>query len=118
MQDLDPSAYTGEHFHSMPLGAKNGEKRGLKMILDVETFDYAYFPRASGGLKISLADARDKAVINQDGSYLSPGEIIQTFNLIIDITQLPQFLAVLMNGVTTQVLSIKNVEFHLNSSHS
>ena len=43
------------------------------MILDVETFDYAYFPRASGGLKISLADARDKAVINQDGSYLSPG---------------------------------------------
>ncbi len=44
-QDLDPSEYTSEHFHTIPIGAKNGEKKGLKMILDVETFDYAYFTR-------------------------------------------------------------------------
>jgi hypothetical protein len=37
--------YSAEHFHTIPLGAKNGEKQGLKLILDVETFDYAYFPR-------------------------------------------------------------------------
>ena len=71
---MDPSEYTSEHFHTIPLGAKNGEKRGLKLILDVETFEYAYFPRPNKGLKLSLADARDKAIVNQDGYYLKPGK--------------------------------------------
>ncbi len=64
-QDLDTSLYTSEHFHTIPLGAKNGEKQGLKLILDVETFDYGYFTRPNKGLKLSLSDARDKAVVNQ-----------------------------------------------------
>jgi hypothetical protein len=53
---------------------QNGENKGLKVILDTEAYDYAYFPRASKGFKISLADARDKAVVNQDGYFLSPGK--------------------------------------------
>jgi hypothetical protein len=53
------------------------------MILDVEAFDYGYFPRGSKGVKISLADARDKAIINQDGNYLSPG--ITEHTLIFDM---------------------------------
>lgn len=73
IQDIDPSEYKAEHFHTIPLGAKNGEKQGLKMILDIETFDYAYFLRPNKGLKLSLSDARDKPVINQDGYYLKPG---------------------------------------------
>ena len=57
----------------METNPQNGENKGLKVILDTEAYDYAYFPRASKGFKISLADARDKAVVNQDGYYISPG---------------------------------------------
>ena len=48
-------------------------KRGLKLIMDVESFDYAYFPRGSRGFKVALSDGRDKAVINQEGFYVAPG---------------------------------------------
>jgi len=75
---LDPSEYTAEDFHKIPRGAHHGVPRGLKLIIDVETFDYAYFPRASRGVKVSLADGRDKGVINQDGYYLSPGNEIKS----------------------------------------
>ena len=70
---MDPSNYTSDHFHSIPNGAKNGVPKGLKLIIDVESFDYAYFPRSSRGLKVAISDARDKAVISQDGYYLRPG---------------------------------------------
>ena len=70
---IDPSNYTGEHFHSIPYGANNGVRRGIKLILDVESYNYAYHPRASRGLKVALKDARDKAFISQDGFYVAPG---------------------------------------------
>jgi hypothetical protein len=28
--DLDPSQYTADHFHGIPIGAKNGVPKGLK----------------------------------------------------------------------------------------
>ncbi len=59
-QDLDPSEYTSEHFHTIPIGAKNGEKKGLKMILDVETFDYAYFTRCVSSKDLSSKDLCSK----------------------------------------------------------
>jgi hypothetical protein len=39
----------------------------------VESFEYAYFPRSSRGFKVAITDARDKAVISQDGYFLRPG---------------------------------------------
>jgi hypothetical protein len=39
--------YSGDHYHSIPYGAKNGVKKGMKLIIDVESFDYAYYPRGS-----------------------------------------------------------------------
>ena len=48
----------------------------MKLIVDVESFDYAYFPRGSRGFKVALSDASDKAVINQDGYYVKPGLLI------------------------------------------
>jgi hypothetical protein len=48
-------------------------KRGVKLILDVESFDYAYFPRGARGFKVAMSDGRDKAVINQEGYYVAPG---------------------------------------------
>lgn len=72
--EVPPEDYTGENFHSIPYGAKFSVKRGLKLILDVESFDYAYFPRGSKGIKVALSDARDKAVVNQEGYYVSTGK--------------------------------------------
>jgi len=43
-------------------------------VLDVESYDYAYFPRGARGFRIALSAATDQAVINQDGFYISPGE--------------------------------------------
>lgn len=42
-------------------------------MLDVESYDYAYFPRGAKGFRIALSDARDQGIINQDGFYISPG---------------------------------------------
>ena len=71
--DVDPAEYTGEDFHSIPYGARFSVKRGIKLILDVESFDYAYFPRGARGFKVALSDGRDKAVVNQEGYYVMPG---------------------------------------------
>jgi hypothetical protein len=72
---LDPmTGYRAKDFLSIPTRAKNGPRFGLKMILDLESFDYAYFPRESQGFLVALTDAADQPVINQDGFYLSPGE--------------------------------------------
>ncbi len=70
---MDPSKYKAEFFHQIPSGSRNGENKGLKVVLDVESYDYAYFPRSAKGFKVAVVDARDKAVIQQDGYYIKPG---------------------------------------------
>ena len=72
-KDLPPSSYTGMDYHNIPKGARNGIKNGLKLMIDVESYDYAYFPRGAKGFRVVLADSRDKAVINQDGFYVAAG---------------------------------------------
>ena len=73
-KDVHPSNYTGEDFISIPKGAtRNGIKNGLKVILDVENYDYAYFERGAKGFRAVVGDARDKAVINQNGFYIAAG---------------------------------------------
>jgi hypothetical protein len=40
------STYTGADYNSIPTGnTRNGIKNGLEIMLDVESYDYAYFPR-------------------------------------------------------------------------
>ena len=66
--------YSGEDYHSIPKGStRNGIKNGLKIILDVENYDYAYFPRGAKGFRAVVGDSRDKAVINQNGFYIAAG---------------------------------------------
>ena len=43
-------------------------------MLDVESYDYAYFPRGAKGFRVALSAATDQAVINQDGFYISTGK--------------------------------------------
>ena len=73
--NLDPALYSGDLFHKIPKGAKNGLQNGLKLVLDVEHYDYGYFPRGARGFRVALSSATDQAVINQDGFYISPGDL-------------------------------------------
>ena len=64
-RDIPPANYTADDYHGMKRGAKNGLQNGLKLIVDVEGWDYAYFSRGAKGLRLVLGDARDKMVVNQ-----------------------------------------------------
>ena len=73
-RDLDPNdELSGINYHGIPKGAKNGLQNGLKLVLDVENFDYAYYPRGAKGFRVALTNALDQAVINQNGFYIAPG---------------------------------------------
>lgn len=57
----------------MGKGVRNGIPNGLKVLLDVEAWNYAYFHRGAKGFMVALADQRDKAIVNQNGFYIAPG---------------------------------------------
>ena len=57
----------GMDYHSVPKGMRNGMQNGLKIVIDVESFEYAYFPRQSIGFAAVVSDARDKVVVQQSG---------------------------------------------------
>ena len=57
--------YIGEDFHSIQRGVKNGLQNGLKLMVDIEVWDYAYFNNEAQGLKLALRDSREKVVVNQ-----------------------------------------------------
>jgi hypothetical protein len=74
-KNIFPSEYTSAHWHLQPKGSKNGETGGLKLILDVESFDFTFSQRESFGFRVEFSDQRDKSMINQDGYLISPGKI-------------------------------------------
>ena len=62
--NISPSEYSGEEWHSLKRGAKNGIHNGLKLILDVESWDYAS-SRGAQGVNIVIGDPFDKVTVNQ-----------------------------------------------------
>ena len=56
-----------DRYINKPRGVRNGVKNGLKILLDVEGFDYAYYPRAAKGFMVAVSDAAGKAIIEQQG---------------------------------------------------
>jgi len=86
-KNLNPNTVNSSWYHNIPKGAKNGLQNGLKLVLDVESFDYAYFPRGAKGFRVAIANALDQAVVNQDGFYIAPGlkeEIMPLSNQFFD----------------------------------
>ena len=77
-RDAVDRQYNGTFLENVTYGVRNGLKNGLEIMADTEIFDYAYFFRHSSGFMVSLADNRDKAIINQKGFYIAPG----TTNLV------------------------------------
>ena len=41
----------------------------MRLLVDVETFEYSYFPQGSEGFNIALSDSRDRAIVRQQGAY-------------------------------------------------
>jgi hypothetical protein len=55
-------------------GSHNGESGGIKILLDVETFDFTFSNTDSHGFRIVFGEQRDKQIITQDGYLLSTGK--------------------------------------------
>ena len=55
---------------------------GLKLILDMESFDYAYTDKGALGVRVALTDSRDQGLINQDGFNVMPGFVTEPFLLL------------------------------------
>jgi hypothetical protein len=70
---LDPNTYIGKHWHSVPKGSQNGNFGGIRFLLDVESYAFAYMGKDSVGFRITFADALDKPTVTQDAYLLSPG---------------------------------------------
>ena len=58
-----------EHF-STPLGAKNGVKNGLELLLDMEAFEYAYFPRSAKGFTLAVSNPFERPVLRHEGGWM------------------------------------------------
>ena len=48
-------------------GARNGVRNGLTFLIDVEAFEYSFFPRSGKGFTVALSDSRDRPVVRQQG---------------------------------------------------
>ena len=65
---LEYCLLAAEDFLSIQPNSKTGMENGLRLLVDVETFEYSYYPRGSEGFNVALADSRDRAVVRQQGT--------------------------------------------------
>ena len=76
-------SYTGSDFHSVPKGlTRNGIQNGLKIILDIENYDYAYFPRGAQGIRAAVGHASDIEYISQNGFYIAAGNKNNSWKMV------------------------------------
>ena len=68
------SEYATKDWLDVPKGAQNGLMGGMKFLLDIELFDFTYTGKEFAGFKIGFIDPRDKAMMKQDGYFISSGE--------------------------------------------
>ena len=61
----------GTDYHSIPKGTRYGRHNGLRLVIDIESFDHAY-ARNAIGFRAIVSDASDKAV-DKNGFYIAPG---------------------------------------------
>merc|ERR550539_688486 len=54
-------------------GSKNGIGNGLLLMMDVETFEDAHYPRKADGLIVALSGNLERPLVGQSGTFLEPG---------------------------------------------
>ena len=70
-----------EEFMNLKPGARNGVKNGLTFLIDVETYEYSFFPRSGKGFSVALSDSRDRPVVRQQGT-VGKTEFFAIFRLL------------------------------------
>ena len=59
--------YLDEDYLNIKPGAKNGQRNGLQLLLDVDAFEYEFFPKSSKGFIIALSSAGERPMVRQNG---------------------------------------------------
>jgi len=54
-------------------GSKNGIENGLMLLMDVETFENAHYPRKADGLIVALSGNLEQPLVGQSGTFVEPG---------------------------------------------
>merc|ERR1712080_376233 len=79
--------YTNEEFLNIHKGAFSGIHNGLSMVLDVESFDTAFYPRKSEGFVVAVSGNLERPLISQSGTYINPGsETLMSLKVIETVT--------------------------------
>ena len=64
LQQVENLTY-GDQYHGLNANSLNGETNGLRLLLDVEQFNYAKHNKVAGGLKLVLHHHSEKPMIDQ-----------------------------------------------------
>ena len=49
------------------MGAKNGQKNGLSLLIDVDSFEYGQYPKSARGFILSLSSMAERPMVRQEG---------------------------------------------------
>ncbi len=49
---------------------RSGDLNGIELLMDLESYEYSYYPRGSKGFLIAVSDPYDRAVMRQKGSFV------------------------------------------------
>ena len=63
------SLYLDEDYLNIKPGARNGQRNGLTLLLDVDAFEYELFPKSSKGFIIALSSAGERPMVRQNGEH-------------------------------------------------
>merc|ERR550532_3211670 len=64
-------------------GSKNGIGNGVLLMMDVETFEDAHYPRKADGLIVALSGNLERPLVGQSGTFLEPGSAnLITFEVV------------------------------------
>jgi len=72
--NMDGNDYTDQMWNEIPEGnARSGVRNGLRLLIDVESFEYASSDIGASGVKVAPIDKDSTAIMSQHGVYANEG---------------------------------------------
>ena len=50
------------------IGAKNGQRNGLSLLIDVDSFEYGQYPKSARGFILALSSMSERPMVRQEGT--------------------------------------------------